>query len=95
MPFMFDYKEGKQYFSKEGSYSTVLVSLPMASLMIEQVSRLQERGVKAGSLTGHDAISDHLVVKACSNNIESFIFSCPEGIIGVERWREVVLRQYC
>lgn len=91
LPFVFDHKQGEQYSSKGGSYNAVLVVFPLVSLIVEQVFRLQERGVTASILSGHSTVSDQLIVKVCSINNYSFLFSCPEGIVGVERWREALL----
>ena len=50
--------------SARRSFSAVLVISPLVSLMIDQVTSLQERGVTAGILSGHSAVSEQLTVRA-------------------------------
>ena len=91
LPFVLDYMQGK-CLSKKESNSTVIVISPLVSLMIDQVSSLRERGVSAGILSGHAAVSEQFIVNSSSIDKYSFLFSCPEAIIGVERWRETLLK---
>ena len=65
--FILDYKQGKcSSTSMKESNSAVLVISPLVSLMLDQVSSLRERGVSAGILTGHAAVSEQFTVKSCS-----------------------------
>ena len=94
LPFVMDYKLGKRVSEEESarrSFSAVLVISPLVSLMIDQVTSLQERGVTAGILSGHSAVSEQLTVRAGSIDEYSLLFSCPEAIVGVERCREMLL----
>ena len=45
----------------------------------------------AGILSGHPGVSNELLVTAGSISKCSFLFSAPESIIGVEKWREALL----
>ena len=90
LPFVMDYKRGKRGNGQE-SYSTVLVVSPLVSLMIDQVTSLRKRGVTAGILSGHPGVSNELLATAGSISKYSFLFSAPEAIIGVEKWREALL----
>ena len=57
--------------------------------MLDQVSSLRECSISAGILTGHAAVSEQFTVESCI--IERYS-SCPEAIIGMERWREASLK---
>jgi RecQ family ATP-dependent DNA helicase len=88
LPFVMDRKRE----SEQGSHSIVLVISPLVSLMIDQVSSLRQRGVTAGILSGHPGVSSELLIGRASDiGKYRFLFSAPEAIIGVDKWREVLL----
>jgi len=47
--------------------------------------------VKAGILSGHPGVSKELLVTASDASKYSFLFSAPEALIGVEKWRQILL----
>ena len=64
LPFVSDYRRGKRSSGRESphtSFSTVIVISPLVSLMFDPVTSLQGRGVSAGILTGHSAVSYQLL----------------------------------
>ena len=68
-------------------------SLPLVSLMIDQVSSLRERGVTAAILSGHPGVPVELqdsVPDVCAIKF-SLLYVAPEAIISVEKWRTVLL----
>ena len=90
LPFVIDHKRGK-CVTGLGSSSVILVISPLVSLMVDQVTSLRMRGVKAGILSGHSSINDELTVRATTINSYSLLFSAPEAIVGVDKWREALL----
>ena len=95
IPFMVDFKLRK--CGKEDCGYVVIVVSPLISLMIEQVQRLRERGVSSailGADVGSTRVPRELLAK--EHNIVSgaykILYSAPEAIIGVQFWREILLR---
>ena len=96
LPFVMDFWRGKHCSTQETprkSFSTVIVISPLVSLMIDQVTSHQRRGVSAAILTGHSAVSDELVIRSGSIDDYSFVFSCPEAVVGVDSCRELLLKK--
>ena len=76
LPFVIDYRRGKRSSERESphtSFSTVVVVSPLVSLMVDQVTCLQGKGVSAGILTRHSAVSDQLLIKPGSIDKYSFV----------------------
>lgn len=92
LPFLFDYKLGRAHSS--ASRSTVLVISPLISLMSDQVTSLRKRGVSAGIISSGDRVDKTLVAPEQTLLIPgkySILFSSPEAIIGVSKWRDLLL----
>ena len=95
---MFDYirSEGKQ---KVDRCSTVLVVSPLTSLMIEQTRNLNLKGVAAAILVSKSTMSNvpenlRATEKYLTSETYSFLYTSPEAIITVSKWRDIILHQY-
>lgn len=85
LPFLFDYKLRR-------NNSTVIVISPLISLMTDQVLSLRKRGVSAAILSssyGH--IDRSLLASELDLTKYSLLFAAPEAIIGMPKWRELLL----
>ena len=89
LPFIMDYKLGRCE-SGQRSYSMVLVISPLVSLMVDQVTSLQQRGVTAAILSTQSSVADELTVRVSNINQYSILFCAPEAIVGVEKWRKIL-----
>lgn len=61
--------------------------------MVDQVASLWSRGVSAAIIGYSSAVTDQKLlatVKDVAAGKYSLLFSAPEAIIGVEKWREIV-----
>ena len=71
----------------------VLVISPLVSLMVDQVSNLQARGVSAGILSGNIGVDKKLV--ASENDVRGgrlrLLFSAPEAVVGTDKWKNMLL----
>ena len=90
LPFLFDFKLGKV----DTESSSVIVVSPLVSLMVDQVTNLRSRGVRATIMSGHKGVDKELL--ATDGDVVagkfSLLFCAPEAIVGCERWRELLLR---
>lgn len=59
--------------------------------MIDQVTSLRERSVTVGILSGLPGVSKELLVTASDASKHNFLFSAPEALNGVEKWRQILL----
>ena len=88
LPFMYDYKLGRDTGS-----SLVLVISPLVSLMVDQVASLRKRGVKAAIVSSISAsgstISKEFLAQTVDLSSASLLFCAPEALI-VSRWREEI-----
>lgn len=94
LPFLFDHKLGRT--GARSSRSTILVISPLLSLMSDQVTALRERGVCTAILSSsyNERIEKKLLATERDLVIPgkySILFSAPEAIIGIHRWRELLL----
>ena len=95
LPFVFDYKL-ERISAHPTQRSVVIVVSPLVSLMVDQVSRLQKEGFfSAAVLSGN-----HGVDKKSTASVEdilqgkfNLLYSAPEAIIGVERWRQMLMEK--
>lgn len=94
VPFMFDFKLGRNYVSNPVDRSVVIVVSPLVSLMVDQVNNLRSTGVGAAILSGGQ-FDKHEELLASERDIEqgkfSLLFGAPESIVGVERWRQLLI----
>ena len=95
LPFLFDYKFGKVDLPPLNQ-SVVIVISPLVSLMMDQVAKLRERGVKAATLGGNSAAAGmDIKLLACEKDINNgaykLLFSAPEAVVVSERWRQLLL----
>lgn len=91
LPFLFNHKRSGSSAGSVGS--VVLVVSPLVSLMVDQVASLRSRGVSAAIIGYSSAVTDQKLlatVKDVAAGKYSLLFSAPEAIIGVEKWREIV-----
>lgn len=62
--------------------------------MVDQVSSLLVRGVRAAIMSGHKGVDRDLL--AADSDVEAgkynLLFCAPEAIIGCEKWRELLLK---
>jgi len=89
LPFVFDFKHNRTVSSSVRM--TVLVVSPLVSLMINQVESLRKRGVSAVILSGNEGAERSLLAQEKDLSVSgkySLLFTSPEAIVGVERWRE-------
>ena len=59
--------------------------------MIDQVESLRKRGVSAAILSGNEGVERSLLAQEKDLSVPgkySLLFTSPEAIVGVERWRE-------
>ena len=84
LPFLFDYKLGKVDLPLLNQSVVIIVS-PLVSLMVDQVAKLRERGVKAAILGGNVAGMDGTELLASENDMDKgaykLLFSAPEAVV--------------
>ena len=91
LPFVFSYKHSDS--GTGGGCSVVLVVSPLVSLMVDQVANLRSRGVSAAIIGHSGAVTDKKLLAAekdLTAGKYNLLFTAPEAIIGVEKWREIV-----
>ena len=66
---------------------------PLVSLMVDQVSSLQDRHVAASILSGNKGVDKKFLasVKDISEACYRLLYSTPEAILGSEQWIELLL----
>ena len=91
LPFLFDHKLSRTS-SPALEQSAVIIS-PLVSLMVDQVSSLQDRHVAAGILSGSKGVDKKLLasVKDVSEGCYRLLYCAPEAILGSEQWKELLL----
>ena len=92
LPFLFDFKLGKtSCFPTE--CSVVLVVSPLVSLMVDQVSSLQSRGVKAAIFSGNSGVDKKLLAtdREVLEGKFRLLFTAPEAIFGSSKWKQLML----
>ena len=91
LPFVFNYKHSDG--GTGGGCSVVLVVSPLVSLMADQVASLRSRGVSA-AIIGHSGAVTDKNLPATEKDLTAgkyrLLFTAPEAIVGVEKWREIV-----
>ena len=92
LPFLFDHKL-KRTSSPALEQSVVLIISPLVSLMVDQVSSLQDRHVAAGILSGNKGVDKkfHASAKDICEGCYRLLYSAPEAILGSEQWKELLL----
>ena len=87
---MFDLKLGRV----DTESSSMIIVSPLVSLMVDQVTNLRSRGVRAGIMSGHKGVEKELLAKDEDVVAAKFslLFCAPEAIVGCEKWRELLLR---
>ena len=72
---------------------SVVITSPLVSLMVDQVSSLQDRHVAASILSGNKGVDKKLLasVKDISEGCYQLLYSAPEAILGSEQWKELLL----
>ena len=91
LPFVFNYKHSDG--GTGGGCSVVLVVSPLVSLMADQVASLRSRGVSAAIIGHSGAVTDKNLLateKDLTAGKYRLLFTAPEAIVGVEKWREIV-----
>ncbi len=92
LPFLFDHKLGR-IGAPEAELSVVIVVSPLVSLMVDQVSSLQSRGVSAAILSGNSGVDKKYL--ANEGDLKTaryrFLYSCPEAIVADQRWKQFLL----
>ena len=73
--------------------SVVLIISPLVSLMVDQVSSLQDRHVAAGILSGNKGVDKKFLasVKDIFEGSYRLLYSAPEAILGSEQWKELLI----
>ena len=92
LPFLFDHKLNRTS-SPALEQSVVVIISPLVSLMVDQVSSLQDRHVAAGILSGNKGADKKLLasVKDVFEGCYRLLYSAPEAILGSEQWKELLL----
>ena len=92
LPFLFDHKLSRTS-SPALEQSVVVIISPLVSLMVDQVSSLQDRHVAAGILSGNKGVDQKLLasVKDVSEGCYRLLYSAAEAILGSEQWKELLL----
>ena len=92
LPFLFDFKLDKTKSSLTDR-SVVVVLSPLVSLMVDQVSSLQSRGVSAAIFSGNAGVDQKLVASdkdVCAGKYR-LLFTAPEAIVGSSKWKQLLL----
>ena len=92
LPFLLDVKLGRTRLPS-CERSVVLVVSPLVSLMVDQVSSLQKRGVSAGILSGNRGVDKKLVATE-GDVVEGkfrLLYSAPEAIVSSIQWKQLLL----
>ena len=92
LPLLFDHKL-KRTSSPALEQSVVLIISPLVSLMVDQVSSLQDCHVAAGILSGNKGVDKKFLASAkdISKGCYRLLYSAPEAILGSEQWKELLL----
>ena len=73
--------------------SVVVVVSPLVSLMVDQVSSLQSRGVSAAFLSGNAGVDQKLT--ASDQDVFAgkyrLLFTAPEAIVGSSKCKQMIL----
>ena len=90
-PFVFNYKHSDG--GTGGGCSVVLVVSPLESLMVDQVASLRSHGVSTAIIGYSGAVTDKKLLateKDLTAGKYRLLFTAPEAIVGVEKWREIL-----
>ena len=82
LPFVFDYRYGKRN-------SAVIVISPLISLMVDQVSSLRSRSVRAAIISSGGKVGKELLATKSDFDNSHFLFCAPEALV-VPKWREAI-----
>ena len=92
LPFLFDFKLDKTT-NCVIKRSVVVVVSPLVSLMIDQVSSLQSRGVSAAIFSGNAGVDQKLT--ASDQDVFAgkyrLLFTAPEAIVSSSKWKQLLL----
>lgn len=66
--------------------STTIVICPLVSLMLDQVSRLEELGISAAAVFENQ---DESVLADVENGVYSLVFTSPESMLATKRWEKM------